>query len=263
MMESESARLSPFIDEYGLLRVGGRLANFNFPYDKKYAIILPPKHHLTTLIMRHEHSRLIHAGPQQIFSSFCGSFCAVKSRVLTRKVVFKGVTCFRNKPTHPVPIVENLPSSRTAGIFPCHTCGVDYVVPILIKDKRGRGGKSSPAYISLFICFSTKAIRLELVSDLTSECFLAAFWRFVSRIGKPSHIYSDMLNGKTFIGPSSWLLKLGEFLVSENQSLLERIADDRVSWEFIPAYAPHMGGLWETGVKSCKYHLKRVIGNAL
>lgn len=24
-----------------------------------------------------------------------------------------------------------------------------------------------------------------------------------------------------------------------------------------------MGGLWEAGVKSCKYHLKRVMGNAL
>lgn len=25
----------------------------------------------------------------------------------------------------------------------------------------------------------------------------------------------------------------------------------------------HLGGLWEAGVKSCKYHLKRVMGNAL
>ena len=30
---------------------------------------------------------------------------------------------------------------------------------------------------------------------------------------------------------------------------------------FIPAYTPHFGGLWEAGVKSTKYHLKRVLGN--
>ena len=28
-----------------------------------------------------------------------------------------------------------------------------------------------------------------------------------------------------------------------------------------PPHAPHFGGLWESGVKSVKYHLKRVIGD--
>lgn len=31
---------------------------------------------------------------------------------------------------------------------------------------------------------------------------------------------------------------------------------------FIPAYSPHMGGLWEAGVKRSKFHLKRVLGNS-
>ncbi|GFU66960.1 DUF5641 domain-containing protein [Trichonephila clavipes] len=31
---------------------------------------------------------------------------------------------------------------------------------------------------------------------------------------------------------------------------------------FIPPRAPHMGGLWEAGIKSVKYHLKRALGRS-
>lgn len=62
-------KLSPFIDDHGLLRVGGRIVNSNFDYDKRHPIILPPKHHLSLLIMRHEHLKLMQAGPQLLPSS--------------------------------------------------------------------------------------------------------------------------------------------------------------------------------------------------
>jgi hypothetical protein len=34
-------------------------------------------------------------------------------------------------------------------------------------------------------------------------------------------------------------------------------------WHFIPPNSPHFGGLWEEGVKSLKYHCKRIVGKAL
>ncbi|CAH2109124.1 unnamed protein product [Euphydryas editha] len=39
--------LSPFIDEKGLIRVGGRIKNGNFTFDKKHPLILTSKHALT------------------------------------------------------------------------------------------------------------------------------------------------------------------------------------------------------------------------
>ncbi|XP_073842500.1 uncharacterized protein [Musca autumnalis] len=39
-----------------------------------------------------------------------------------------------------------------------------------------------------------------------------------------------------------------------------RYGHQQLEWHFIPASSPHMGGLWEAGVKSCKTHLKKIAG---
>ena len=66
----------------------------------------------------------------------------------------------------------------------------------LCEGKR-RNARSYKSYVLLFVCFATKAVHLELLSDLTSEAFIAAFKRFISRRDRPAHMYSD--NGTTFV----------------------------------------------------------------
>ena len=54
--------LNPLLDDRGLLRVGGRLGLAYLKYDQRHPIILPKSHHITKLIVRREHERMLHAG---------------------------------------------------------------------------------------------------------------------------------------------------------------------------------------------------------
>jgi hypothetical protein len=69
--------------------------------------------------------------------------------------------------------------------------GIDYVGPFAIKSGKTRSKTTTKYYVALFICMTTKAIHLEMVSNLTPEAFIAALKRFIARTGSKDHLYSD------------------------------------------------------------------------
>lgn len=224
---------------------------------KKHPILLDAKHHFTKLLMKHEHVRLFHAGPQLLLSSFRERFWPLGGRHLARSVTKQCVMCTRLRGKTIQPIMGDLPNARVTVNFPFHTCGIDFAGPFMISSKKGRGNRITKAYLCVFVCLSTKAIHLDLVSDLTTEAFILCLRRFVSRRGKPFVIYCD--NGKNFVGASN---ELGRIIRSSHQSDSDFSANEGIKFNFCPAYSPHFGGIWEAGVKSAKYHIKRVAGNA-
>ncbi|XP_063361754.1 uncharacterized protein LOC134650741 isoform X2 [Cydia amplana] len=155
------------------------------------------------------------------------------------------------------PIMGNLPSLRLEPGFAFMSCGVDYAGPVYVLNRRGRGAKPQKAYICLIVCFTTRAVYLDLVTSLSTEGYLLALKRFISRRGKPNVIYSD--NGRCFVGA---MKELSSFLQDNASNIIECAANDNINLHFNPPYAPHMSGLCERAVQSCKYHLKRVVGNA-
>lgn len=174
-----------------------------------------------------------------------------------RKIVHECVTCTRLRGKSVSPLMGNLPEERVAANFPFYHCGVDYAGPVMILTRKGRGATTTKAYICLFICFSTRAIHLELVTDLSSEAYILALKRFISRRGKPAKIFSD--NGKNFVGARN---EFERFLRDCSPDIIEYATENRIEFSFIPPYAAHFGGLWEAGVKSCKHHLLRMMGTA-
>ncbi|XP_067216968.1 uncharacterized protein [Linepithema humile] len=94
----------------------------------------------------------------------------------------------------------------------------------------------------------------------------------VDRI-KPTRAFT--ITGVDFAGPIVTLVNKGQgakrelsklyaFICSSiNGSVGDALQERGIEWSFISLYPPHLGGLWEARVKSCKYHLKLVMGNTL
>ncbi|CAB4033304.1 Hypothetical predicted protein, partial [Paramuricea clavata] len=55
-------KLDPFVDDKGILRVGGRLKRANLSENHKFPIILPKNNHVSNLIVRDFHERVKHQG---------------------------------------------------------------------------------------------------------------------------------------------------------------------------------------------------------
>ncbi|XP_076245382.1 uncharacterized protein LOC143185936 [Calliopsis andreniformis] len=259
---SKSSRLrslNPFLDPDGLIRLGGRLANAKLSYDERFPIILYSKHPLTDLIILHEHSQLLHGGCQLVIASIRRKYCPLSCRLIVRNLLRKCIRCFRVKPNTVNYTMGDLPASRVTPSRAFSTCGVDYAGPFPIREK-SRCRVIIKAYLCVFVCFVTKAVHLELASDLSTQAFLNCLRRFIARRGKCNTIYSD--NGTNFVGARNELNDLGILLLTEKHRT--QISDFctviGIQWHFIPPHAPHFGGLWESAVKSAKYHLKRVVG---
>ncbi|XP_047535030.1 uncharacterized protein LOC125075608 [Vanessa atalanta] len=176
---------------------------------------------------------------------------------MAKQIAHKCYKCFRMKAQTINPIMGQLPEQRLDPGYPFQTTGVDYCGPLQAADRKGRGSKTIKVYIAVFVCFTTKALHLELVTDLTKETYIAALRRFIARRSKPSIIFSD--NGTQFVGAKN---EIQNFLKQESLNLAQYMANEGIDFKFIPAYTPHFGGIWEAGVKSVKYHLLRVLGNA-
>ncbi|XP_018398110.1 PREDICTED: uncharacterized protein LOC108776097 [Cyphomyrmex costatus] len=254
--------LSPFLDDQGLLRVGGRLKNSQLTYDACHQILLPKNHRLTQLIIQQEHVRGLHAGLQGTIAAVRRRFWPLSVRSITRKIIRNCITCFKCKPVVSEAKMGVLPPPRVTPSRTFSNSGVDYAGPFIIREGKRRNARNSKAYACLFVCLATKAIHIELVSDLTSDSFLASLKRFISRRGAPNSIYSD--NGTTFVGAARQLSELHKFLnlADTQERVIKHCNDLGITWHFIPPNAPHFGGLWESAVKSTKHHLRRIVGEA-
>ncbi|GFX40788.1 integrase catalytic domain-containing protein [Trichonephila clavipes] len=153
----------------------------------------------------------------------------------------------------------DFPRDRIVPSRPFETVGLDYAGPIITKPNLKRSRVTLKLYIAIFICFSTKALHLEVVSDLTTEAFLACLRRFIARRPKPYVIWS--YNATNFKGARNILNEWNEICKSNTIQLF--CAEEGIEWNFIPPASPHLGGLWEANIKSMKRILLKVAKSAI
>jgi len=255
------ASLDPFIDDTGLLRVGGRLRHADISYGQKYPILLPKNHPYIYLIIKQVHIYYLHASLEVTMSVIRQKYWLVHCRSTIKKVIHGCIPCVRSQKELCQQVMADLPAARVTVAPVFARVGVDFAGPITTKPVEIRTRTVTKSYLALFVCMTTKSIHLEVVSDLTTEGFIATLKRFVSRRGCPSDIYSD--NGTNFVGANNKLralyhcLSQGEF----QKSITNHCVSVNINWHFNPPASPHHGGLWQANIKSTKIILYKNMGN--
>ena len=242
--------------------VGGRQGHANLPDSRMHPIILHGNHPIMKLVILSEHKRLLHAGATLMISLFVRHFHIICIRQTVRSITRLCIICYCQTIKPHTQMLGQLTLERLTPGSIFENTGLDYAGgPILVKYGHVHKPVIVKAYVCVFVSLAVKAGYLELVSDLTSDAFIACLRRFVSHRGYPSLLWNN--HSTNFVGAKNEIQEFIEFLREQKmqKSISEFCTAWHIEWRFIPERSPHFCGLWETAVKSFKTHLKRVVGS--
>lgn len=249
--------LNPVLSPSKVLRVGGRLANaISIPTETKAPAIIPRRCPLSALLIADAHEKTLHGGPSLMMASLRRSYWLIDGPKEAHTYVKRCTTCFRFSAHPSSQQMGALPAARVEPSRPFKHTALYYSGAIMVRTTKGRGHHATKAYICVFVCLATKAVHIELASDLTTAAFIAAYERFVARRGLCSDLYSD--NATNFVGASTVFLRSERKLFDAN--VQNNLANRGTTWHFSPPLSPHFNGLAESAIRSVKHHLRRIIG---
>jgi len=115
------------------------------------------------------HVNQFHGGVNSVITVLWQQYWIPKIRQVVRSLLRKCVTSKKvsGKP-YSAPEAPPLPKSRTMCAAPFSVTGVDFTGALFVRCMN----KEQKVYICLFTCANTRAIHLEVVTDLTAETFL-------------------------------------------------------------------------------------------
>ena len=241
-------RLDPFIDEEGLLRVGGRLSKSNLPRNVKYPVVLPKNSIISVMIIRWCHVIAEHAGRGITLNELRQrGFFIINGNSRVRHVISKCVVCRRLRGKLSEQKMASLPTDRLNAAPPFTYSAVDMFGPFWIKE----GRKEIKRYGALFTCMASRAVHLECTHTLDTDSFIMALRRFISRRGEVRQLRSD--NGTNFTGAEIELRKaIQEMDQSKIAEFLLSKGTDWLKWKFNTPAASYMGGVWERQIRSAR-----------
>ena len=165
-------QLRLFIDDSGLLRCGGRIHNAPLSELARFPYLLPQNNHLTALIVNHVHVLLSYAGIGSTLTALRQSFWIPSSPQYVKKLLRKCFVCRRHSGRpYATPESPPLPKVRVQDIPPFSITGVDFTGALYVK----QNSEEVKVYLCLFTCATSRAVHLEVVTDLSTATFLFAF----------------------------------------------------------------------------------------
>ena len=248
----------PFLDENGIIRCKSRLNKSTYiRYETANPIILPGEDTMVDLYLRWIHRKIcLHVGGVVgVIQRVRRRFLILRVRRATKKAIrgCKGCVKFRAQPGSET--MPPLPNWRVETIAPFAITAVDASGPIPVKQGKFVVG----AYIMLFCCPVTRAIRLDLVSNLSTYNFLLSLRRFYSRNPTLTQLFSD--NAASFRRAAEEIKFLFDSM--REPDVQNFLAQHQITWKFNVARAPFRGGFYERMFATIKAPLRRIVGKSV
>ena len=180
----------------------------------------------------------------------------IHARKLTHQLAAACPTCriFHSKaaslPFAPLPKFR---LERTPGFT--HTA-CDFAGPFRYKKDSGEVAK---AYLLIMICAVSRAIHVELTTDLSTWEVLGALQKFVNRFPTVKTITSD--NGASFVRSAKELATVYKHVA--DGPIRNWLAKSFIAWHFITPTAAAHGGNHERAVQIIKRPLRKILGSAI
>lgn len=108
--------------------------------------------------------------------------------------------------------------------------------------------------MALFTCFTTRAIHLKLVDNLSAESFIHVLRRFIARRGLPRLVLSDN---------ASQFQLVFKTIMEQNTKFTDFLTMKGMTWKNTTPRAPWEGGIYERMIGFTKTAMRRAIGRKL
>ena len=195
--------------------------------------------------MKNVHRNVGHLGISNVVSHTREKYWILGSNRLARRIVGGCITCRKNQSSTLEQQMAPIHESRLQVDQPCFTStGCDYFGPFIVTN----GRKTEKRYGVIFTCATTRAMHIEVSHDMTTNSFIQAVRRFISRRGQIRTLTSD--NGSNLRGAERELRAL---IQAWNQEHIERwLQQLNIEWNFNPVGASHYGSVFEREIRTIR-----------
>ncbi|XP_030581660.1 uncharacterized protein LOC115777804 [Archocentrus centrarchus] len=192
--------LDVFLDRDDVLKVGGRLRWSALPSSFKHPTIIPREHHVTKLIIAHHHERIKHQGRGFTINEIrANGYWIPKMSQAVSLYIRQCVICRKLRRPVEGQRMSDLPRERVEPSPPFSYCGMDCFGPFTTK----QGRKEQKRYGVVFTCFSSRAIHIEMLDDMSTDALINGLRCFIALRGSVRQIKCDQ--GTNFVGAKNEL----------------------------------------------------------
>ncbi|XP_060763802.1 uncharacterized protein LOC132872763 [Neoarius graeffei] len=240
-------KLSPFLDEEGVLRVGGRLTHAALHPHVKHPAILPRDSYLSSLLIKHYHERVHHQGRALTMNELrANGIWILGCSKSVSSYIYKCTKCRKLRRSPEQQKMADLPVERTEEAPPFTYCGMDCFGPFYVRE----GRKELKRYGLLLTCMASRAVHIEMLDDLSTDSFINALRASISIRGPIRQLRCDQ--GTNFVGARR------EFAEALTE-MKEKFRGEGCEFIMNTPASSHMGGVWERQIRTIRSVLTSIL----